>query len=123
MEEQREALSRWDLINATSQRHGEAWDRLRQMHVDYSLDVPTYTEIFEHAKVQEESFFHARDKQGERWSEVALWLIFDVAPRLRLPSGVFNPDAIEQIVMVPSGGILSIEGGYFIRLPDAVAAP
>lgn len=122
MEEQRGSLSQRDLIKASSKRHGEAWDRMRQIYVDYNLDMPTYTAIFEHAKVQEEAFVQARDRYGERWSDVALWLIFDVAPRLGLPLDIFDPDVMDQIVMVPSDGILNIEGGYFIRLPDTVAA-
>lgn len=122
MEEQRGPLSQQDLIKASSKRHGEAWDRMRQIYVDYNLDMPTYTQIFEHAKVQEESFLQARDRHGERWSDVALWLIFDVAPRLGLPSDIFDPDVMDQIVMVPSDGVLNIEGGYFIRLPDTMAA-
>ncbi|MES3040399.1 MAG: hypothetical protein V4730_04475 [Pseudomonadota bacterium] len=122
MEEQRKPLSQPDLIKASSKRHGEAWDRMRQIYVDYNLDVPTYAEIFEHDKVQEKSYEQARDMHGERWGDVALWLNFDVAPRLGLPSDIFDPDVMDQIVMVPSDGVLNIEGGYFIRLPDTVAA-
>lgn len=123
MEMQREVLNQWDLINAGSQRHGEAWDRLRQLYVDYNLHIPTYTEVFQHSKAQSEAFEQARDEHGRRWDEVALWLMLDVAPRLGLPSDVFDPDVIQQIVIMPRGGILNIEGGYFIRLPDEEPRP
>ena len=113
MEEQREPLCLSDLINAGRQRHTEAWDRLRQIYLDYSLDPPTLAEVFASSTPTE--FEQARDAQGQSWGDVTLWLMGDVMPRLGLPR-TFYP-IIEHVAMMPHGGIINLEGGYFIRRP------
>lgn len=96
-------------------RHGEAWDRLRQVCLDYNVEPPTLPELFD--VVSPPEFAEARDTHGQPFGDVGLWLMQEIGPRLGLPSSTWDDDALDQILMMPRGGIINIEAGYFIVRP------